>query len=756
MSYKIAQLILTPGSRSNTTSEIFVAQPSADKEALVGKLFILAEIESKKANDLKIINFLVENLSNNYYQNEKMVLRERIKTVKIEHILESALAKTNKGLLDFIKNEKIKLNPDLISATVGAVYENELHFSSIGKNKVFLIYRGKNEAGKKYNIADIIKQAEKNEKKSALNPTKLFSSVISGPLPRGGYFFFANEALAEYLSGKQIIEVITALPPTGAVEQIKNSLSKINHYVSFLGLIIKSSIGYGEEGANEPVAVASSGESISKLNKVEERTEKLLSPGGIVSSKKFLGIFKAAGSKMSGQIQSAPLKDKILFKKTSRLAIIKKIWNGLKNLILYLFRLLALIYKTLTDKEKLKEAIVKIKKIPAVARGLFFRMWQWMRGLSLINKILFLIVAISFFALAQNIFFANYKNNKANEEKIYSDLIVPIEQKINQAEASLLYNNEGRAIEVLGEVKNLMAQLPRKTEEQSAKYAELDKKYNEQMEKVRHVVKIENPKETANFSRLNENATPENIVFSPVANKIYSGDAEHKTIYIVDLANNSATAKNNLGEEIKTLKKPMAGKDENLYYLNGNKVAQFNSKTEEVKILAINSAGHLSDISAAADYNNRLYLLNSKDGQVYRYNKRPDGFADEAPSLKKEEDFSEAVDMAIDGSIYVLKKNSEVLKFFKGSKEEEFKISAIDPGLENASKIFVSPEKNYIYILEPAKQRLVVFDKTGKFILQYKSDQFTDLKDFTVDENKKIIYFLNGKSVYEIEVKELK
>jgi DNA-binding beta-propeller fold protein YncE len=379
-----------------------------------------------------------------------------------------------------------------------------------------------------------------------------------------------------------------------------------------------------------------------------------------------------------------------------------------------------------------------------------------MRGLSLINKILFFIIIISFFIFSRNVFFANYKNKKAEGEKIYSDLINPIEQKINQAEASLLYNNEDRAIELLDEVKNLMAQLPRKTEGQNAKYTELDKKYNEQMEKLRHVIKIENPKETANFSPLNENAAPENIVFSPVANKIYSGDAEHKAIYIVDLANNSATAKNNLGEEIKALKKPMAGKDENLYYLNGNKIVQFNSKTEEIKILAINSAGHLNDISAAANYNNRIYLLNNKEGQIYRYSKKTSEFADEAPSLKKEDDFSEAVDMAIDGSIYVLKRNSEVLKFFKGSKEEGFKISAIDPGLENASKIFVSLEKDYIYILEPAKQRLVIFDKTGKFVLQYKSDQFTDLKDFTVDENKKIIYFLNNKSVYEVEAKELK
>ena len=60
MHYKISQLILTPGQKSSTISEIFLSQPDAQKENLGGKLWLLIEIEINKNNSLKIINFLIE------------------------------------------------------------------------------------------------------------------------------------------------------------------------------------------------------------------------------------------------------------------------------------------------------------------------------------------------------------------------------------------------------------------------------------------------------------------------------------------------------------------------------------------------------------------------------------------------------------------------------------------------------------------------------------------------------------------------
>src|SRR3990167_11044438 len=152
MNYKISQFILTPPGRGQSILEIYIAQPDAEKEALAGKLFALMEIDSNKSTGLKLINFLINTLNYNYYQNEKMILRERVDTIKIEHIFESALAKTNKKLAEFLPIEKIKLNSESLNLTIGVIYNDNLHFANIGKNKAWLIYRGRVGESLKYKL----------------------------------------------------------------------------------------------------------------------------------------------------------------------------------------------------------------------------------------------------------------------------------------------------------------------------------------------------------------------------------------------------------------------------------------------------------------------------------------------------------------------------------------------------------------------------------------------------------------------------
>jgi hypothetical protein len=759
MNYKIAQLLLTPGARANTTAEIFIAQPDADKEILAGKLFALIEIESKRANDLKIINFLIENLNNNYYQNEKMILRERVKTVKVEHIFESALAKTNKNLAEFLRAEKIRLNPKLINATVGIIYESDLHFASIGKNRAFLIYRNKNDLNqKKYGLADIVKESRETERKMSPSPSKLFSNVISGSIPKYGYFTFTNEALPEYLSSKQLIDIITTLPPASAAEQIKNELSRINYYVSFLGLIMKNTLGYEKEKPILAATPATTKESISRLNMVEEKTEKLMAPRGLVNFKKWFGLPIALISKINikllgkngiePKVSKGLLRDKIFFKKKASLIIFKKIWLFAKNIIFSIINLIVYIFKLLTNKEKLFELAKKIKTAPAAIKTKIKTWYLWFKNLSRRNKILIALTVVFLLLFAQGIIVSGFKNKKIVKEEAYLNLIKPIEQKLNQAEAGLLYNNEDSAKTLLKEARELLNQLPHKTSEQVKQYETYNKKYNELLEKIIHAVKIENPRELADFTKLSPGANPDNIIISSAIGKINAGDSREKKIYSLSLSDKTITsiAKD---DQLAGLKYPVSTKDDNIYYLNGSNIILLNVKTDEISSLTINLKNGPQNILGMASYNNKLYLIDKKDNQIYSYVKSGNGFPTAAAWFKVAADLSDAASLSIDGSIYILKKNGQLLKYLKG-KEEEFNLDAVEPAIEEAKKVMVSPELNYIYILEPSKQRLVVFDKTGKFILQYKSDQFTDLKDFTVDEKKKIIYFLNGNSVFEV------
>lgn len=766
MYYKIAQLSLTSSQKAATTSEIFIAQPDADKEALVGKLFILAEIESDKANPeysgLKIINFLINSLNQNYYQNEKIILREKISALKPEHIFESALGKTNKNLTEFLESEKIKINPGAANITAGIIYKNELHFANIGKNKALLIYKEPMKAKsrgderkapsldeKKYKITDIARQKETAGEKPA-DLAKLFTNVISGQIPPGGYFIFANEALPEYLSGKQLTEIVTTLPPAGAVEQIKNTLVKINAYVSFLGIIIKNTFGEEAPELSYKITRAASQASVENLSATEQTTEKLLTPSGVIDFKKWLDFLPALFKKFTarGRRESKPilLKDKIFIKKRSGFLSIKKYWQILKNIFAVIANSFIYLIKLLSGKEKITSQARLVAQKAGETTNSFA---VWFKNLKIKRKIALIVFAASILLLAQNLALISLKNKKVENEKIYNELTETIKRKQSQIEASLLYKNEESAKKLLDEVENLITRFPQETEQQKEQYDNFLNKLREQMETIKRVVKISPLNELADFANLNSNAEPDNLI---LINKIiYAGDSKQKSIYSLDINDNSITAIADTGQSVNGLRYPTADKNNNIYYFNLDSVVKLETESREITNLTADfkNSRQAADIDA---YNGRLYLLDKQNSQIYRYNIAKNSLTGAQAWLNEKADFADAVNMAIDGSIYILKNNGQLLKYLKG-RGQEFKLAEVEPKLENPSKLIVSPELKYIYILEPSNKRLVVFDKTGVFLIQYQSDQFNDLKDFTVDEINKKIYFLDKTSVYGIEAK---
>jgi hypothetical protein len=762
MNYKIAQFILTPSQRNELVHEIYVAQPDANKEALAGKLFALIEIESKKSDSLKIINFLINTLSHSYYQNEKMILRERVSSIKIEHIFESALAKTNKKLAEFLQSEKIKLNPDSANITIGVIYNDSLHFSNLGKNKALLIYKNKVEENAKYKLADISEQTEKDEAKKPLSLAKLFSNVVSGALPRGGYFIFTNETFSEYLSAKQIINIITTLPPASAAEQIKNTLSKINAYVPFLGIIIKNTAGLKIKEIKIKQPVASTKASIENLIATEEQTEKLLTPSGLVNAKKWSSVFSGLTGRF-GQAQTNKisektflLKDKIFSGRKSSIFSLKKIFYSLKNYLVWFAGLLVYIFKILSNREKLAEFLKQLasntKNLYIKIKSDLLRFFFWYKNLNKINKILLSAFLLCLIIFSSNLIWQNIKNNEVKNQTAVSELMAAIDQKQNQIDASLLYSNEEGAKKLLEEVKGLIAQLPQKTQSQKDQYNIIMAKYQVQIEKISRVVRV-NAVEIANLVNLNANAKPTDIIMAQ--EKIYAADATQKTIYSVDLKSKLATAITLADQNISKLDFPNIDKNNNISYFNGNNVIVFDTKTEKTSVLEINYSVKPQKIIDSKQYNNRYYLTDSLNGQIYRFEKSGAKLTNATAWLNAQTDLTNATSMAIDGSIYLLKNNGEVSKYTKG-KKEEFSISAVEPSLSQASKITVSEAQDYLYVFEPAGKRLVVFNKAGDFINQYTSDKFNDLKDFQVDETNKKIYFLNGASIYSIDMVNIK
>lgn len=169
--------------------------------------------------------------------------------------------------------------------------------------------------------------------------------------------------------------------------------------------------------------------------------------------------------------------------------------------------------------------------------------------------------------------------------------------------------------------------------------------------------------------------------------------------------------------------------------------------------------GQWGDLRASASFNGNVYLLDAKNGQIYRYTLNAAGYtpkatnyfpADDLPQLNK------AVDMAIDGDIWVLNDNGTVQRFRSGI-SIPFELGALPTPLKNPVAIFTRPEVDSLYIADAGNHRIVEFDKNGKFVRQFKPDAqndavFKNLRDFFVNETKRKLYFANLNAAYMANV----
>lgn len=159
--------------------------------------------------------------------------------------------------------------------------------------------------------------------------------------------------------------------------------------------------------------------------------------------------------------------------------------------------------------------------------------------------------------------------------------------------------------------------------------------------------------------------------------------------------------------------------------------------------------GEIKDIYGFAG---NIYLLDSS--QIFKYLPTKDGYSDKREYLTKttKADFALASRMQIESSIYVLKKDGEMLRFTKGDKDN-FSYGGLDKGVKDPKSFFVSSDTDNLYLLDSGNSRLLILTKTGSYKGTISGDKFAQASDLVVDEKGKKVYLLEGSKIYQVDLK---
>jgi hypothetical protein len=158
-------------------------------------------------------------------------------------------------------------------------------------------------------------------------------------------------------------------------------------------------------------------------------------------------------------------------------------------------------------------------------------------------------------------------------------------------------------------------------------------------------------------------------------------------------------------------------------------------------------------------FGGRLYVLDKDANQIWRYNPREDTYPDRPDRYfvtSPPRSLVDALDMAIDGHIYVLYEDGEILQFLGGEHQPDFDVHGLPGDGMQAVALAVAQDgsSGAVYVADAGNKRVVVLGPDGAFQAQLRPDAavgaeaFDALESLVVDEPARRLYVVSGGRLY--------
>lgn len=338
------------------------------------------------------------------------------------------------------------------------------------------------------------------------------------------------------------------------------------------------------------------------------------------------------------------------------------------------------------------------------------------------------------------------KRQNEERQQAYQAIIDEVNYKLDEAN-NLLTLNPLRAKSLLQESNTRIQEYKEKEKKVSQEVLALEQKVAAALEQTQREYSVE-AVEWYDFDLVKEGFRGQAWDLSETELLVWDGAS--KTAVLLNLENKAAEiiiSGESLGEV-----KSIGLTEGRGFVVAPDKVTVINTLKQE-QVAQVDADGW-RNIATARGFGSNLYLLDSAaDGQIWKYLGLDDGLSGKRSYLVGETfDLSEAVDMAIDGSVWVLFSDGTIVKYTQG-KKDAFQMIGLDQPFGEAVKLFTSPEVEHLYVIDRANTRVVVLDKSGEYAAQYQWSGIAGVKDFVVWEALGKMFFLTGEKVFTVELK---
>lgn len=691
------------------------------KEKNKGTIFALIEILNPWHPNAQIGQTIINTLTREYYRqsnsNELINFENALKKVN-----EKLVEITQRGETDWIG----KINASLV-----LVANNKIHLAYTGKTKAYLLRSKK--------LLPIINPKETY---TYNHPLKTFSSVVSGDLKMKDRIFFSTNLLFDIIDTKKLEQIASEGSIADTSSQIVSILKSRNTRQANCILIEMGLVDQADSQNPEAVYLDQEQFSVYKDNLKK-------SFSNIKDYSKNIGgwLAKSFGSTKKYYNEKIAPKGKELIdksKKYTKKSTTKK--PEIKKEV-----------KTTISPEKVskkspnvnyynkssKKIILYLKKISDFLVKLFHKITNFLKNCMKPKNRSKTFIAIAILLLI--IFITNIgylKKINKNKENIAQteETIKDMESRYDDASLALMTNDKEKANEILAELSQELNNL-QYDESLNDKVNTLKEKIQEKLDEISNITRLTSPEYITEGQNLgiitikNQNI----IAIDTNNNQIFSkkDDTSSNLEEIAIIPTSDGLVKN-------------ISQDENNIYIYTDDKKLYFLEDDDLEELS-NDDNDWQDSVAMANFADNIYLLDSENGQIYKYTGPSENYSGAEDYIDTNTiDIKESVDLTIDGYIYVLKKDGTIEKILLDQSENisPIGIPAPSSNLSNPKQIYTNENINSLYILD--ENRIIEIDKNGNYTNQYAfSNDITDITDFFIDPDSQTIYILNNNSIYK-------
>lgn len=693
------------------------------ENAREGYLFYIFEILSPWTKVSKVKKLVIDTL-------EKNILSDEFSEQFFEQILSQVNDRLNQ-LSEAGENEWI----GNLNAVLGLVYEDKLLISQSGKISGYIFRKGK------------INSLTESPALSQPDTLQTFSDVIAGDLIKNDCVIFGNTELYNQLSLDKIRRLTEKLSPKESVLELYRELRRFKiDNVNAIVIEVKTKT----DAENSPLV------DIPEVIYLDQIKDSLLK----VAKKRLDPILKksyAQGKKYYGTTKIVAGKyGKVLFEKS-------KVYAGeLGTKVSEKYQVVRDERKShsqinkLSSDDSYKKFKVKTTTYNKKSKNSFEKTFE---AITHIISSIWRFITIKenrkylYLGLIIILIFGGYIKIRANN--IHRDEIKQERAIINSYDQAQELYNKAKENLALGKTKDtkeleealVLSLKAEQSPDNKEKAMALTKEIHESIDKINKITRLYDQKPILNLGN--------NIIkFVLLGYDIYGVNNEGK-VYYGNSQDKQVKLFASIGKDNSTTKDAVLDENANkiLFITSTNKLMGLDLTSKASEEIKITDESAWENTTALDVFTSNIYLLDKDKNSIVKHIKDDSGYAKGTTYIdSKKSGIKDALDIAIDGNIFVLNGDGKLIKITRGAIDSNFSLSGI-PGTNTTSlkTVFTNANTNYIYLLDSNENKIIRFDKNGQFVKQYAIDS-VKIDDFSINDKIKNGYILSDGNVYQFDL----